>query len=66
MNTMTTLLGKMVDEKESHDISKASHDKFQTQNGNYQNSLTPPDLYGLHPESVGHIDYVTDLTTVQS
>ena len=60
MNTMTTLLGKIVDKKESHDISQATLDKFQNQNGNYQNCVTSPGLYGLHPESVGHIDYVTD------
>lgn len=60
MNTMTTLLGKIVDKKESHDISQATLDKFQNQNGNYQNSVSSPGLYGLHPESVGHIDYVTD------
>lgn len=60
MNTMTTLLGKIVDKKESHDISQATLEKFQNQNGNYQNCVTSPGLYGLHPESVGHIDYVTD------
>ena len=37
MNTMTTFVGKIVDKKESHDISQATLDKFQNQNGNYQN-----------------------------
>ena len=31
MNTMTTLLGKIVDKKESHDVSQATLDKFQNQ-----------------------------------
>ncbi|MCG8033304.1 MAG: hypothetical protein JAZ03_14145 [Candidatus Thiodiazotropha taylori] len=60
MNTMTTLLGRIVDKKENQDISQATLDKFQNQNGNFQNCVVSPGVYGLHPESVGHIDYVTD------
>ena len=59
MNTITTLLGKIVDKK-NHDISKATLDKFQNQNDNDQNSVTSPGLYGLHRESASLTDYVTD------
>lgn len=59
MTTITNLVTKVVDKNEIQDQTQNTLDKFCMPSGsmNFSDKSGP---YGLHPESVGQLDYVSD------